>query len=394
MRTYYRVGIVGFGIAGGALAVLLARAGHTVTLIERAPSVGPVGAGFLLQPTGQAVLGRLGLLQSVVEHSEPIFAIRAFKAGGGTLVHLQHADVLPGRHAYGVHRGLLFETLHTAVERAHVEVRTDQPVSHWREAGDAVWAVTERGSEHGPFNFLVAADGARSGLRQALNPGRVEREYEFGALWLVGRGTQVRGYLHQITRGTRNLLGLLPIGRGQCALFWLVRLDEMEAVRRRGFAAWRDDVLRISPLAAETLDDAGSFEGAVFTGYRDSQPRRLFSARVVSIGDAAHATSPHLGQGANLALLDAESLAEALAAAAAPEAAFRQYARRRSGQVRYYAILSRLLTPFFQSNGWLLGAGRDLGLPLMMAVPPIRRQMELAMSGVKTGWLSPDYPLA
>ena len=157
MGNTYRVGIVGFGIAGGALALMLARAGHTVTLLERAPTVGPVGAGFLLQPTGQAVLKRLGLLDPITVVSEPIHAIQAFKHNGDQLVNLKHSEVLPGRHAYGVHRGLLFETLHTAVEQAKVNIQIDQAVTNWRTNSQGVWAVTEQGAEHGPFDFLVAA---------------------------------------------------------------------------------------------------------------------------------------------------------------------------------------------------------------------------------------------
>jgi 2-polyprenyl-6-methoxyphenol hydroxylase-like FAD-dependent oxidoreductase len=393
MTNPYRIGIVGFGIAGGALALMVARAGHTVTLLERAPAVGPVGAGFLLQPTGQAVLKRLGLLDPITAVSEPIHAIRAYKHAGGTLVNLQHAEVLPGRHAYGVHRGLLFETLHTAVEQARVNIQIDQTITSWRSTTQGIWAVTEKGSQHGPFDFLVAADGARSQLRQRLNPGLQEREYEFGALWLVGRGTQVRGYLHQITKGTQNLLGLLPIGNEQCALFWLLKRNEMDGIRQRGFTAWRNEVIRYSPLAEETLTGITSFDQAVFTGYRHVQPSRLYNEEVVCIGDAAHASSPHLGQGANMALLDAEALTQALAATPTPQAAFQHYVRQRRGQIRYYATLSYFLTPFFQANGPWLGLGRDIGLPLMFSIPPIRWQMELAMTGVKTGWLSPDYPL-
>ncbi|MBI3760403.1 MAG: FAD-dependent monooxygenase, partial [Chloroflexi bacterium] len=82
----YAVGIVGFGIAGGALAVLLARAGHGVTVIEQAPQVGPVGAGILLQPSGQLVMQRLGLLDAIVAKSEPIHSLHAFTARGGTLL--------------------------------------------------------------------------------------------------------------------------------------------------------------------------------------------------------------------------------------------------------------------------------------------------------------------
>ncbi|MBP6841448.1 MAG: NAD(P)-binding protein, partial [Kofleriaceae bacterium] len=54
------IAVVGAGTAGAAVAVLLARAGHVVTLFERVARPGPVGAGITLQPTGQAVLAELG----------------------------------------------------------------------------------------------------------------------------------------------------------------------------------------------------------------------------------------------------------------------------------------------------------------------------------------------
>src|SRR5712691_10882773 len=63
MSGPYRVGIIGLGVAGATAAHLLAKAGHVVTLFERAQRVGPVGAGVLLQPSGQLVLKDLGLLE-------------------------------------------------------------------------------------------------------------------------------------------------------------------------------------------------------------------------------------------------------------------------------------------------------------------------------------------
>ncbi len=384
MPRHYRVGIVGFGIAGGALAIRLARAGHAVTIFERAPQVGPVGAGFLLQPSGQGVLRRMGLLDSIIPYSEPIDGLHAFKANGQTLAHLRYPEALSGQCAYGVHRGLLFGTLHTAVRAENIPIGLDREIVIWRDIAEGVLAMDANGGEHGPFDFLVAADGSRSRLRQPLNPEVAAREYEFGALWAVGCGTPIRGYLHQVTDGTRHLLGLLPMGGDQCTLFWGLWQHQVEPLRRRGFAAWRGEVVRLSPLAEAVLDDIGSFDRVVFSGYQHVQPRRIYNEHVVCIGDAAHSMSPHLGQGVNLALLDAECLAESLSVTADPLSAFRRYHRRRASQTRYYATLSRLLTPFFQSEGWLLGFGRDLALPLMTAIPPIRRQMELALAGVKT----------
>lgn len=388
MPPPYRVGIVGFGIAGGALAIMLARAGHTVTLIERAPQVGPVGAGFLLQPSGQRVVKRLGLLDPIITHSEPIHALHAFKAHGGTLVHLRYSGAAPNLNAYGVHRGLLFETIHQAVLDARIPIQLNCPIQSFRENADGVTAITEAGTELGPFDLLVAADGARSALRRALNPTLAVREYEYGAMWSVGRNTRVHGYLHQVTVGTQRLLGLLPIGDDRCTMFWGIRRDQMEAVRAGGFARWREEVLKLSPLAEETIDDVGSFERVVFAGYQQTTPGRLYSHRVALIGDAAHAMSPHLGQGANLALLDAEALAQALATEPTLPAAFKQYTNVRHSQNWFYATLSGIFTPFFQSDGQLLGLGRDIALPLMQAIPPLRWQMELSLAGVKTGLLA------
>src|SRR5437762_2768415 len=99
----YRVGVVGFGVAGAATAYLLAKSGHAVTLIERAPAVRPIGAGILLQPSGQLVLRNLGLLDQVISRAEPIMELHAVLHSGRTLLRMPYAEVEPGCRAYGVH---------------------------------------------------------------------------------------------------------------------------------------------------------------------------------------------------------------------------------------------------------------------------------------------------
>jgi 2-polyprenyl-6-methoxyphenol hydroxylase-like FAD-dependent oxidoreductase len=164
-----------------------------------------------------------------------------------------------------------------------------------------------------------------------------------------------------------------------------MRFDEWETVKARGFAAFRDEVVAMCPRAAEILDDLGGFERLTFAGYTHALPRRLHSRRVVLAGDAAHSMSPHLGQGANLALLDSECLARHLGERS-PEAALAVYAAERRPQSRYFSLLSRWLSPFFQSDNEVLGWSRDVALPIMCAVPWVRRQMELSVSGLKRGF--------
>jgi 2-polyprenyl-6-methoxyphenol hydroxylase-like FAD-dependent oxidoreductase len=213
-------------------------------------------------------------------------------------------------------------------------------------------------------------------------------------LWAVGRCTTVRGYLRQRTLGTRHLAGLLPIGGDRATLFWSVPRGQMEGVRRGKFGAWREAVLRLEPLAEEVFEEVTDFEQVAFTTYYRVNMGRLFAGRAVCVGDAGHAMSPHLGQGANLALLDAQTLADCLAASDNLEEALRLYSANRQPQIAYYAALSWFLTPFFQSEGWVLGLGRDLGLPVMMRVPPLRREMERAMAGVRLGLFRGDMDVS
>ena len=108
---------------------------------------------------------------------------------------------------------------------------------------------------------------------------------------------------------------------------------------------------------------------------------------MVYLGDAAHAMSPQLGQGANLALVDAWVLSECLAAAP-PAQALANYSRLRRFNLLYYQLATRYLTPFFQSDLEPVGWFRDVAMPLASKIPWVRRQMIASMAGVKNGLFS------
>ncbi|HEX4796651.1 MAG TPA: NAD(P)-binding protein [Humisphaera sp.] len=84
------IAIAGCGVAGLTAAMLLARQGHRVSLFEQCPEVGPAGAGVLLQPSGQLVLARLGLLDRVVARAQRIDHLHALTHRGNTLVDLPY----------------------------------------------------------------------------------------------------------------------------------------------------------------------------------------------------------------------------------------------------------------------------------------------------------------
>ena len=129
-------------------------------------------------------------------------------------------------------------------------------------------------------------------------------------------------------------------------------------------------------------------DDVIFSSYRNARMSRVIDRRVVWIGDSAHATSPHLGQGLNLALQDSLALVRALQSSEDIDSALADYESARSSTTAFYGRLTGWLTPFFQTPNRLLQFGRDLALPVMPGLPWIGTQMLLTMAGMKTGWLA------
>ena len=353
-----------------------------MTVFEQATSPGPVGAGFLLQPSGQVALATLGLLDRVAAESWPIRAFHAESAPGRTLSLLRYDRRDPAGYALGVARGRLFTTLMDAATSADVRVVTGTRIVDAREDRDAVIPIDERGSECGSFDVLVGADGMGSALRRRVDPGSRLFLSPHAALWGLGRfDGPCPDRLRQQARGVRVLTGLLPVGEREMACFWGVRAADIDALRAEGFPALVERVVAVFPEAGGVLADIGGFDRLLIARYGHATLSRRHTERIVLVGDAAHPSPPHLAQGANLALLDAIALAEAFRFERRPRDAFVRWDRRRRWQNARYAYLSRALSPFFQSSHGWLGPARDLALPAMGAVPPIRAIMEFVLAG-------------
>lgn len=389
------IGVVGAGTAGAAAALLLARDGHKVTLFERVPQPMPVGAGILLQPTGMAVLGQLGLLDEAVVLGARIQKLYGENARGRCVMDMRYEDWRPGSFGLGVHRGALFTLLRDKLAPGQVDCRYGVNIVSASEHADRLVLKDSDGNECGAFDAVVAADGMRSPMRAQCGLPSTAAPYPWGAVWTIceDRSGRFDGVLGQRYRAAREMLGILPTGKlthdgaPMVSLFWSLPAADASAWQSAGLDAWKRQILALWPDLATLLDAITDTAQLRFADYCDVRMPHWHQGRMVVIGDAAHATSPQLGQGANLALLDAWVLRNAIAAAGSVPAALADYSKARSAHLRYYQWASRMLTPLFQSNLTVLPTLRDLFMGWGGRLPYVRTQAAETLAGTKTAIL-------
>lgn len=384
-----RIAVIGCGTAGPAAATLLSRQGHDVVLFERAAECKAVGAGFLLQPSGMSVLQELGILDAVLSHAAKVDRLHVLDADGGTLLDLSYQELGQGSFGAGLHRPVLLHFLLEAMKQAGVEVRWGWEIDEAFKKENR-WVIrSASGNECAGFDLLIVADGARSKFRDLAGKGGVNRGYPWGAHWFIGKNDGIfpENELYQVVDGTRRLGGFLATGRDldggepMVSLFWSIKIADDANLRARPLDEWKKEILALCPRAATLLDQITSWDQVLMARYGDVRMRRWYGDGVVILGDAAHAMSPQLGQGVNLALADASCLADCLAKHPL-SVALACYQRRRTFTLRYYQLATRWLTPWFQSDYEWLSPVRQAFFRIARHLPPARYLMTLSMAGL------------
>jgi 2-polyprenyl-6-methoxyphenol hydroxylase-like FAD-dependent oxidoreductase len=386
-----RIAVIGCGVAGQATALFLARAGHKVTILERFSQPAPVGAGLLLQPSGLAVLQRLGLYQQAVNQGARVLGIDGRTVGGRRVLDLAYKDLHPACHGVGIHRASLFDLLHAPLKDAGIELICGATVVALEQDGTTVEPVDDAGRRYGTFDLAIVCDGAHSSLRSGSTLRHRAPLYGWGCMWGAFRDYEGRfaSMLTQRFDSTRVMIGVLPVGFNPAArsdrwvtLFWSLRQQEIASWPAMDMAQWRELLLRYWPALEHLLPASVAVPTMMSATYRDVSVRQWRQGRVIFIGDAAHGSSPQLGQGANLALLDAFFLARALGGGEV-ETALDRFAVGRRGTIGFYRLASRLLTPFYQSDLPLLGYLRDLAFGPACRFAPSRAMMLTTLAGIR-----------
>ncbi len=385
------IAIIGCGVAGQAAALFLARNGHKVTILERFLQPAPVGAGLLLQPSGLAVLKQLGLYETAIEAGAEVRGIDGRTIAGRRVLDLHYKDLDPACRGLGIHRASLFDLLHKPLLREKIDLVCGATIVKLEQHDKAVEPIDSDDRSHGRFDLAIVCDGAHSALRQASHLRHRAPLYPWGCLWGAFHDPAGRfaGMLTQRFKSTRVMIGVLPVGHNPAAqsdnwvtLFWSLRQREIAGWPPMTMAQWRESLLRYWPALEDLLPVPEAMPAMTSATYRDVMVPQWRQGRVIFIGDAAHGTSPQLGQGANLALLDAFHLSQALADEDV-ETALDGFAARRRGQIAFYRLASRFLTPFYQSDFPLLGMLRDLAFGPACHFGPSRHLMLSTLAGIR-----------
>ncbi len=340
----------------------------------------------MIQPPGLAVLDALGVGDVIRQLAAPIRGLHGVSMPSGRLALAMSYDAIDANTtAYGVHRSLLFTVLFDAVRAAGIPVDTAHSVCGSQAHGDRRTLLFENGSTSPPCDLVVDAMGVRSPLSTQST------DLRFGALWTTldrvdGLGI-VPDRLDQRYRHAVQMAGVMPLGRSgpgggdSVAYFWSLRTADVATWRTAGLEAWRAEATRLWPQTAPLLDQIRDARQFVFAAYQHRTLLNPVATALAHVGDAWHAASPQLGQGANMALLDAHALHIAVSDAPSVAAGLTRYQRRRQAHVRLYQLMSRVFTPAFQSDSRALPWLRDRVMAPLDRVPAIRRLTARIVAG-------------
>ena len=393
MTERTEVVIVGAGGGGAVLGLALARKGVSTVVLEQA--AGPPGGlrGEILQPNGQQVLDRLGLLgQLPPDATKSVRLFHFCRVGGNrlctvdydllpppynraivTLPNVAHHTILqalksraPGALRYGVQfRGLLREG------RRVVGVEA--------ECGNKSLTISAK--------LVVGADGAFSKVREALGiPARLHLYGEAYLIAILESPDELEDARYFV--GRRTIFGLFPAAGRKVYLFYMIPAGSMPAVKAAGLDALRANWLRIDPSLEKTSQSLVDWDQTAYMPAARVRTARWVTEGAALIGDAAHAMNPHASQGRMQAMADAMTLADLISSCRErgdwSAEALASYERSRRPQVEMLQRLADEQVLFWNTGNPLLAFLRDRVFRTLDRNQRLRYRVLATTAGLRT----------
>jgi 2-polyprenyl-6-methoxyphenol hydroxylase-like FAD-dependent oxidoreductase len=350
--------IIGGGIGGLTTAIALHQHGIDFEVFEAAPELKPVGAGIVMASNAMQVFQRLGIERKIIgaglEVQQAFGVDEKFKVISGLDV---KGKVAPryGIGSYAIHRGRLQQVLLSEIESNKVYL--NKRLASIQQSETKVIAKFEDGTS-AEGDFIIGADGIKSAVRKSIF-GELPLRYSGQTCW---RGMakfslpdSKKGHSYEMWGPQKGLrFGFVPTAPDE-VYFFTTYFTEAGG---RDSGVVKEQVLKLYAPFGELprlIMEATPEENIIRSDIHDLSPiQHWWKGRVVLLGDAAHATTPNLGQGGCQAVEDAFVLATCLEQNKNPESAFAQYQSLRYQKALHVVNMS-----------WQFGKVTNLGSPVL-----------------------------
>lgn len=358
--------IVGAGIAGLTTAIALQQKGIEVEIFEAAPQIQPVGAGLALAANAMQAFYKLGIADAIIAKGRKLPSF-SFYNHRGKLLNTTNSIELGKKYGidnFTIHRAALHSTL--LEQLGETPVYLSKKAVGFTQSGNVITLQFADGSSH-ITQCLIVADGINSPIRKQLIPHSLPRYAGYVCWRAVIDSTGFDWNETTETFGPKGRFGITPLADN--LLYWYACTNTSKNNQR--YAAYTIDDLRKHftgyhhPIK-EILDRTEN-TALIYGPIIDLAPIDKFAfGNIVLLGDAAHATTPNLGQGACQAIEDAVVLADEMAKTTVYQNAFINFEQRRLERTRYVTLQSRRVGEVAQWQNPVLGWLRD---KIMMNMP-------------------------
>ncbi len=332
--------IVGGGIAGMSLAIALRQQGIQAEIVERKTDWTVLGVGIILQGPALRALKRIGLLDRCLQEGFGSSELVIGDAEGHVFARFPNPQLAGPEYPATI--GILRPALHTilaeASQAAGVKIRLGVSIRSFISPGQEASAVEVEFTDgtRRSYDLVIGADGVHSHMRELLFGANVRPAYVGQVVWRANMERPAEVTTVSMWYGPRNKAGLSPFSRQGMYLFLTQNVPAPTRLEQEQLhALLREQLAEYQGLVGEARERIADPQQI---NYRPIEslilPSPWYKGRVVLIGDAAHASTPHLAMGAAMAFEDAIVLSELLAANMPVAQALEEFMRRRYERCR------------------------------------------------------------
>ncbi len=336
MSSLEKVLIVGGGPSGMSLAICLRRAGIAVDLIERDPQWRPIGAGLSLNGASLRAFQRIGVLEQLRARGHLHSGLDLLDVSGRLLHRVApppDPDGVPG--GGGILRPVLHQILAEAVQSSGAAVRLGVGLASLEDQASCV-SVRSTDGEERTYDLVVGADGLHSHVRRLVFPTAPQPRFTGQGCWRAVFDRAPDFDRAQMYMDSHHKAGLNPVSAEEMYMFLLEHVPGNPRMPEEQWVPLLKE--RLGPFGGIWPTLRARLSDHCRVNYRPLEtlllPAPWFTGRVVLIGDAAHATTPHAAYGCGLAVEDAIVLEEELTRESSLQGALERFVQRRFGRCR------------------------------------------------------------